>query len=263
MDPYLEKPSRWSGVHLEFISVIRAALKQQLRPRYLVQIEERVYISGPADPGRGALVPDLHLVRRTKPGPRRSKSAGAAAVGVAEPMIAVTLIDDEIHEPYLEVIDASDRSVVAVIEVLSPTNKVAGADGLESFLEKRKQIMKSSSHWVEIDVLRAGVSPILPEIVLEHEYLVHISPVDRRPRGLLWPIRLSERLPIIRVPLRGKDETVPLDLQEVLDTVYDRADYDLEIDYTKQPVPALNKKWKAWADRLLREKGRRPSQTAG
>jgi hypothetical protein len=263
MDPYLEKPSFWPDVHHELISGIRAALKRQLRSRYSVRIEERVYVSGPADPGRGILAPDLYLVRRPKPGPRRSKAGGTAALGVSEPIIAVTLIDDEIHEAYLEVVDASDRSVVTVIEVLSPTNKVPGADGLESFLEKRNQIMKSSTHWVELDLLRSGVSPILPVIVPEHEYLIHVSAVDRRPRGMLWPIRLSQRLPVVRIPLRSEDGDTPLDLQAVLDSVYDRAGYDTEIDYKKEPVPRLGKKWKDWADRLLREKGLRPPAASG
>jgi hypothetical protein len=263
MDPYLEKPTLWPDVHHELISGIRAALQQQLRPRYFVRIEDRVYVSGPADPGRGVLAPDLYLVRRPKPGPRRSKSGGTAAIGVTEPIIAVTLIDDEIREPYLQIIDAADRSVVTVIEVLSPTNKVAGADGLESFLEKRDQIMKSPTHWVEIDLLRSGVSPVVPVIVPEHEYLVHVSPADHRPRGMLWPIRLSQPLPVIRIPLRPKDDDTALDLQAVLDTAYDRAAYDTEIDYTKEPIPRLGKKWKGWADRLLREKGLRPPAATG
>jgi hypothetical protein len=245
------------------ISAIRTAFKQQLRSRYSVRIEERIYVSGPADPGRSVLAPDLFLVRHPKPRPRTSRSGAPAAVGVTEPIIAVTLLDDEIHEPYLEVIDAADRSIVTVIEVLSPTDKVAGAEGLGSFLEKRDQIMKSSTHWVEIDLLRSGVSPILPVIVPEHEYLVHVSPVKDRPRGMLWPIRLSEQLPVVRIPLRPKDGFTPLGLQAVLDTVYDRAGYDTEIDYTKEPIPRLSKKWKEWADRLLREKGLRPPAAVG
>jgi hypothetical protein len=48
--------------------------------------------------------------------------------------------------------------------------------------------------------------------------LVHVSPTHRRPLGLVWPIRLSQRLPVIPIPLRAGDDDAPLDLQAVLDT---------------------------------------------
>jgi hypothetical protein len=67
-----------------------------------------------------------------------------------------TLVDEDIHEPFLEIIDAASRKVVTVLEVLSPTNKVSGSQGLKSFREKRNAIMRSRSHWVEIDLLSGG-----------------------------------------------------------------------------------------------------------
>jgi hypothetical protein len=239
MDPYLEKPSISSDVHAELIVGIRAALNHHLRPGYYVRTDERIYVSGPDDPGRSVLV--------TPP----------------DPSIAVTLIDDQIHEGYLKVIDSSDRSVITVIELLSPANKVVGACGLESYRANRDRIMRSSTHWVEIDLLRQGYSLMPREKIPDHEYLVLVSPSHRRPDGSFWPIRLSQRLPVIPIPLRGNDETAPLDLQAVFDTAYDRAGYDLGIDYTKEPVPPLNREWAVWADRLLREKGLRPPKASG
>jgi hypothetical protein len=262
MDPYLEKPSSWSNVHHELISGIRAALTQQLRPHYSVHVEERIYLSRPNAPDRRVWVPDLHLTRESKRRPGVSESRRSTLLEVAEPIVAITLLDEEIHENYLQVIDVSDRSIVCVIEVLSPGNKMAGADGLESFQAKRNQVMRSPAHWVEIDLLRAGISLALEEKIPDHEYLIHVSPVERRRKGLLWPIRLFQRLPEIRIPLRPKDGDTPLDLQAVLDTAYDRAGFDLDIDYRKQPVPPLNKEWKEWADRLLREKGLRGPKRA-
>jgi len=41
----------------------------------------------------------------------------------------------------------------------------------------------------------------------------------------LWPIRLRERLPVIFIPLAAPDPDVLLGLQEVLNRVYDVADY--------------------------------------
>ena len=101
MDPYLEKPSSWPGVHLELISGIRAALTQQLRPRYYVNVDERIYLSGPNDPGRSAWVPDLYLTRQSKRRSRVSAAPSTAVLEVAEPIVAITLLDEEIHERYL------------------------------------------------------------------------------------------------------------------------------------------------------------------
>ena len=235
MDPYLEDPMHWRDVHLELISSLRAVLKERIPTRYFVRIQERTYLSNAEDPGFLAL-------------------AGG---------IEVTLIDDQIHEAYLEVLDISNDQVVTVIEMLSPANKVPGAKGLESLAKKRSQILRSSTHWVEIDLLREGVSPIPPAAIPQHEYFVHVSPTNRRPEGLVWPILLSQRLPVIPIPLRSGDDDAPLDLQAVLNTAYDHAGYDTDIDYTKAPVPPLSPQWAEWSDRWLREKGLRRSESAG
>src|SRR5205814_8718736 len=97
----------------------------------------------------------------------------------------------------------------------------------------------------------------VPKKAGPHEYLVHVSKKSLRPRGLLYPIRLVQRLPVIAIPLKPGDPDARLELQAVLDAAYDRASYDLEIDYRKQPQPPLNKKLAAWADQLLRSQGLR------
>jgi hypothetical protein len=123
--------------------------------------------------------------------------------------------------------------------------------------------MTSRVHWVEIDLLREGVSLMLPGKVPEHEYLVTVSTFERRPDGIVWPIRLSQRLPVIPIPLRAGDDDAALDLQAVLNTAYDHAGYDTDIDYTKEPNPPLGPPWAEWSDRWLREKGLRTSDATG
>ena len=65
--------------------------------------------------------------------------------------------------------------------------------------------MNSPSHWVEIDLLRGKRLVRVPKKVGSHEYLVHVSKQDQRPRGLLYPIRLPQRLPVIPIPLKASD----------------------------------------------------------
>ena len=126
-----------------------------------------------------------------------------AASKPQSPSSSRRLVDGEIREHFLEIIDIQDRQVVTVIEILSPDNKVSRSQGLESFRKKRMAIMKSRSHWVEIDLLRRGVSLALRKRIRPHEYFVHISPTWLRPNGHVWPIRLSQQLPVDSSPAPG------------------------------------------------------------
>lgn len=260
MDPYLEDSGLWPDVHHSLISNTQAALNAQLRPRYVVRVEERTYI---ADESNTELplrvrVPDVAVSDR--PGwepPRIPQTTEAAAVEVAEPVIATTWFEVEIHEAFLNIIDRESRDVITVIEVLSPANKIAGSAGRRSFEEKRREVMRSSSHWVEIDLLRGTRMVPVPRGFGPYEYLVHVSPASLRPRGKLFPIRLAQRLPVIPIPLKPEDPDARLDLQAVLDSAYDRAGYDLEIDYRSEPQPPLEEPLAAWADELLRTRGAR------
>ena len=257
MDPYLEEPSLWPDVHHELISVSRDVLNQRLRPKYFARIEERVYISDEYDPARRVIAPDLRIVQRGGHVATRTPSESSIAVATVEPVEATTLIEDEIHEARVEVIDRAQRVVVTVIEILSPTNKVLRSRGRESYEEKRLEVMRSPTHFIEIDLLRDGEGFPPYEALEPHDYRVHLSRVERRPKGTLWPIRLDQRLPVIPIPLRGGDPDAELDLQTVLNTAYDRAAYDLELDYRAEPKPPFAPEQKIWADCLLREKGLR------
>jgi hypothetical protein len=110
---------------------------------------------------------------------------------------------------------------------------------------------------VEIDLLRAGQQLAAKEMFPPCDYVVHVSRVETRPQAKIWPIRLRQRLPIIDLPLRGPDPDAPLDLQVVLQTAYDRAAYDMEVDYRKEPAPPLPPEHIDWAEELLRSKGLR------
>lgn len=256
MDPYLEHPARWPDVHHRLITIAGDTLTAQLRPRYYARIEERVYISDEYDPARRVIVPDLHIARTTTSRPDQLRTPTSATTA-CEPVEITSLIEDEIHEPHIEIIDSTDRAVVTVIGILSPSSKVPGSDGRESYEEKRLAVMRSTSHFIEIDLLRDGEGFPPYEALPPHEYRVHLSRVQRRPRGLLWAIGIDQRLPPILVPLRGDDPDARLDLQSVVDTAYDRAAYELQLDYRGEPVPPLSPQRAKWADEILRSKGLR------
>jgi hypothetical protein len=54
----------------------------------------------------------------------------------------------------VEIWDAEHRRLVTAIEVLSPTNK--RGEGRIEYAAKRQSIMRSDTHLIEIDLLRAG-----------------------------------------------------------------------------------------------------------
>lgn len=256
MDPYLEDPSLWPDVHHGLISEMQAVLNRQLRPQYHVRVEERVYISDENDPGRKAIIPDLKIIEMGF-SDRPTTSFVETSTAVAEPLILTTLIEDEIHEARLEVIDTNQQAVVTVIELLSPTNKINGSRGRASYEQKRSEVMNSSSHFVEIDLLREGDHLHTRELLPPAEYYVHVSRKDRRPKGYVWPIRLPQRLPLIGIPLKEGDPDAKLDLQEVLATAYERAAYDLQVNYRAEPRPRLAPEMAEWANVLLTSKGMR------
>lgn len=256
MDPYLENPALWRDVHHAIISDIQAQLTQNLRPNYTVRVEERCYVVEETDEELRYIIPDLKLAGEGGPSYSISAPESESDVAVAEPLYMVTLLDDEVHEARLVIRDRSGQQVVAVIEVLSPTNKIPGTAGHGNYIAKRRETLQSTAHLVEIDLLR-GYGRIPRGLRLPPcEYLVHVSRRGGRPGGTLWPIRLTQRMPVIDIPLK-EEEATTLNLQSVIEHIYDRAGYDLSIDYTRDLEPPLSKELAVWVDALLRDKGLR------
>jgi len=256
MDPYLEKPSSWADVHHELISEIRAALAAILRPKYFVRVEERVYVAEEFDPGRGTWVPDVHV---SKSSSTNTGSPSKLIQPATDDVVAIeveSFVDFEVHESRLTIYDSESRAVVTVIEILSPSNKTLNAAGRENYLAKRHDVLHSSSHLVEIDLLRTGVSIGVRDRFPACEYLVQVSKRvenDRR-RTWAWPIQLKQRLPKISIPLHAGDADATLDLQAVLNSAYERGGYDLAIDYSKDPSPPLDPALTEWARAVVQAK---------
>jgi hypothetical protein len=248
MDPYLEDPRLWPDFHGAMIFAFRVALNQLLQPRYFARAEERVYVSDEYDPGRPLLIPDLRVA--WQPHQPQVFQAPLGTVAAAEPIEVETPPAIEVREARLEVI----------ARVLCPTNKVNGSRGRSSYLEKRRELMDSTSHLVEIDLLRDGAPLSLAERLPPHEYLIAVTRHGSRGRSRVWPIRLPQPLPVVPVPLRDGDPDAPLDLQAILGQVYDQSSYELEFDYRQEPAVPLQGEAREWANRLLRERGLRGAE---
>ena len=248
MDPYIEGQGWW-GFCTQYIAQLQRALAPLVRPRYVVFIEEHVYLV--AEPGdeTGKIRPDALLAVRS---PGVVAEAPGAAGGLALLDAPVTLrlprMESE-RQVYLEIRRRDTGRVVCVIELLSPINKARGL-GQQEYLAKRAAVLQSPAHLVELDLLRGGERLPMEDALPQAEYFVFISHAQLRPNCGVWPVRLRERLPVIRVPLAGEDPPVPLDLQEALDVVYDAAAYADMLDYQHGTEPPLPPDQAAWAEAL-------------
>ncbi len=257
MDPWLEHPDLWLDVHNSLIAAIRDELASKVAPRYFVSIEQRAYLA-PIHGDEITVRPDL-LVSRTRSRSRLPVPAESnASVGTGVLDLAVEVpVKERIEEWYLEIRRVGTGKVATVIEVLSPTNK-SHRPGRKQYLRKREHILDSSTNLVEIDLLRKGKPmPITTHEPLTSDYRVLISRGQSRPSARLLAFGVRQAIPEIPIPLLPKDPEPTLDLNAVLHALYERARFDLQLDYANPPVPPLDKKDAAWARAIIPPKSRR------
>jgi hypothetical protein len=83
MDPYLEDPALWPDVYSRLINVSSEMLMAQLRPKYFVQIDERLYVADDSDEARSLIVPDLRIREvENSPVTRATRRGVAVAPGI-------------------------------------------------------------------------------------------------------------------------------------------------------------------------------------
>lgn len=258
MDPYLEHPVLWPGVHFGLIATIRQQLAPRLRPRYAVAAEERIYLEAPVD----QRIPDVWIqesrVRRSKDS--SSGTAGGVAtldqIEVAAPVI-VESDPLEVREPYLEILDLyRDQRVVAVVEVVSPSNKRPGP-GRDAYVKKQQATIKSPVHLVEVDLLRSfshvlAVSESQVWNRPANGYMVGVNRHPQRSRFEIYPWTLRDRMPNFNIPLATPDADVPLDLQAAFEQMYADGSYMLRVKYDDPCDPPLSPEDQAWASERWR-----------
>jgi hypothetical protein len=248
MYPFLEQEDAWHDFHERFIPLVATILGRQLRPRYIVKIDEHVYVHELAAESRRSVGrADVSVgqgLREVAHEPERITPAGVLE---APARVRLTAVDHE-RLSYVEIRERRDRELVTVIELLSPANKKSGPDR-EQYLSKRMELLNGPVHLVEIDLLRGG-DPMPAVDRPDCAYSVLVSRVERHLDAEFWPISLRERLLVIPVPVRSPDADARLDLQAVLDRIYDDAGYDDYI-YEGSPRPKLDDHDVDWARQFL------------
>ncbi|MBD6619556.1 DUF4058 family protein [Komarekiella sp. 'clone 1'] len=243
MNPYLEQPELWHQVHNRLIVAIADDLTPQIAPKYRVSIEERVYTS----------VDDILLVGIADVAVATSNiidnNITLTAAKLAEPSKVKVPVPEQITERFLEVRSTQSKEVVTVIEILSPKNK-RSKEGRAAYESKRQKILASATNLVEIDLLRQGESmPILGASVADYSILVSRS--YNRPDADLYTFDLKKPIPVFPVPLREGEPEPIVDLQRLLNEVYERARFDLAIDYSQPLKIVRSPEEEAWVREVL------------
>jgi len=122
-------------------------------------------------------------------------------------------------------------------------------------LDKRRRLLYSTVHLMEIDLLRKGRRVPMQQPLPPAPYFVFLSRAEKRPILEVWPIQLDMPLPVVSVPLLADDPDETLDLQLALNTIYDALNYDLSVDYTQPPEVPLEGEEVAWVAEQLQAAG--------
>jgi hypothetical protein len=260
MDPYLEHPMRWRGVHGLLCAMLVQELNTLLPDAFAARMDERLYVL----PSGQAIYPDTVLVDSP---PRALAAAGRSPDRASSDTVLVTppyvffAEPEEVHEPFVEIVTADGREqVVTLIELLSPSNKAAGSVGQSEYRRKQQQALAAPLHLLEIDLLRGGAHTVaMPRASLlarkTFDYVVCLHRAGDGPRYECWLFTLRERAPQILIPLSDGFADVILDLQTCIDRVYDAGRYARTIDYQVEPEPPLSRGPSEWIDARLRERG--------
>lgn len=245
MNPYLEHPALWSQVHNRLIVAIADALTAQIAPKYRASIEERVYTS--VDDGLLVGITDVAVLQRNAPGngARRSTQTLSQPISVRVPL------PETITERFLEIRSTQTQRVISVIEILSPKNK-RSKEGRAAYERKRQRILGSVTNLVELDLLRSGDAMPMSETPA-HDYHILISRSWHRPNADLYCFSLADVIPSIPIPLQEGESEPWLDLQQLLNQLYERARFDLAIDYSKPVKPALLPEAADWVATVLKQ----------
>lgn len=242
MNPYLERATVWESFHPVFISTAFYQLASQLPDEYVVRVENRVYIHEPPADRRFVGSNDFAVT-----GPAREASESAATIAAPAHVTILDAVEVE-QVRHLTIRDRDNNDLITLIELLSPTNKYAGPDR-EQYLGKRRELLRSRAHFVEIDLLCGG--PRMPPDELPTcDYCAIVSRVEERPQAGVWPWRLRDPIPLLPIPLRAPDADATLDVKAIIDQMYDGGRYARYI-YTGPPEPRLAPDDNAWAAAFL------------
>jgi hypothetical protein len=250
MDPYLEARSLWKGIHTQLIGELSThLLPPLLAPAYFVDVEPSLQVRQEA-----TIYPDLQVTATRRL--REIRAAGwELPVAAATASIQSFSGDEEEDESALAIRSADDGKLVTVIEILSYSNKTTGHEKRARYLLKRREIVRSGVHLMEVDLLRWGqrvVASLPPQ-----PYHILVTRADEQPEGRVWSFGWDASIPAAPLPLAAPGEHVPLPLQAALATIYRARGFRTRLDYRADPEPPFTADQRSSVHALLANQGLR------
>jgi hypothetical protein len=251
MDPYLEDPAFWPDFHFTFIGCWREAIAEVLPEAYEARLDETIHLVDMSEEVIKLIYPDV-AVSQARKRPRTSSLRPGTTMAVLEPVVIPHELVEEVRQARIKILHRPDRVVVAILEMLSPANKVG--EGFADFCAKRLAILRQQVHLVELDLLVGGQRLPFSEPLPPGDYYAMISRSNQRPDCEVYAWSLRQPLPTIPIPLRNPDPDVSIDLGPVFRTAFARGRYGRSLPYHQSPRALLNEEDKQWAAHRARRK---------
>jgi hypothetical protein len=242
MDPYLESPAFWQDFHSRFINAWSESLADRLPASYEARIGERVFLQRFQQETHRAIEPDV-AIHRSASAPSGQQHA-AGGVATLEPTTLPQAVYIRIRRPYIEVRRRPDRSLVAVLELLSPSNK-GGKDGA-IYLSRRDDLLIQNVHLVELDLLLGGTRIELARPLPPGDYYCFITRADDSDECHVYNWTIHDPLPTLPIPLLAPDPDILIDYAAVFATTFDRGRYARSLAYDQPPEAPVRPDDLAW-----------------
>jgi hypothetical protein len=252
IDPFIEASGDWPDFHSTFMNAWRESIAECLPDDYIARLDERLTVVEVEEDRVRRSAPDIVISQARQ----RTSAAHASTAQIAtlEPETIRITIEEEIRETFIQILRHSDRKLVAVLELLSPANKVG--EGRGQYLAKRQAVLMSDAHLVELDLLIGGRRlPMENPLPAKHFHAV-ISRAGKRPNCEVYSWSLDHPMPTLPVPLASPDPDIFVNLAEVLATTYQRGRYYKTINYQSPLDLPLSPDYAAWVQQVVAQGNR-------
>jgi hypothetical protein len=249
VDPYIEGSGLWPDFHHEFITAWRGALRRSLPKHYAARINEEIHLVDLSSGSMRKILPDVAVERQEV---YRAQDEAVWQASPAAVTLPLPLEEDEVRESWIEIYHRPDRSLVAVLELLSPTNK--RGETRAKYLLKRRSVLRHRVHLVELDLLLEGGRIAPPFEYPAADFSALIARAERPGECDVSSWNLRDRLPRLVIPLKSPDADAVIDLQDVFDRAFDQGGYAESVDYEQPPSVSLSEADLQWTTQRARSR---------
>src|SRR5207253_7861885 len=163
---------------------------------------------------------------------------------ILEPTTVPIPTMEEVRTRWIQILHRPEKSLVTVLELLSPSNKTGPGRG--QYIHKRSRFHNEDVHLVELDLLLAGDRMPMGKPLPPANFYAIIARSDQRPKAEVFGWCFRDRLPTIPIPLLKRDLDIHVDLAAVYATTYERGRYARSVNYGETlqlPLTESERKW--------------------